>query len=49
MSDEQKIELLEKQVLELKKELKVIKVKVFEDENIWKEAIDRFGTGIAGW
>tara|TARA_B100000424_G_scaffold57337_1_gene41383 strand:- start:32096 stop:32242 length:147 start_codon:yes stop_codon:yes gene_type:complete len=48
MSDEQKIELLEKQVLELKKELEVIKVKVFEDENIWKEAVDRFGTGIAG-
>ncbi len=48
MSDEQKIELLEKQVLELKKELEIIKVKVFEDENIWKEAIDRFGTGIAG-
>ncbi len=48
MSDEQKIELLEKQVLELKKELEIIKVKVFEDENIWKEAVDRFGTGIAG-
>ena len=48
MSDEQKIELLEKQVLELKKELEVIKVKVFEDENIWKEAVDRFGIGIAG-
>ena len=48
MSDEQKIELLEKQVLELKKELELIKVKVFEDENIWNEAVDRFGTGIAG-
>ena len=48
MSDEQKIELLEKQVLELKKELEIIKVKVFEEEKIGKEAIDRFGTGIAG-
>ncbi len=48
MSDKEKIELLENKILELRKELEVIKVKVFEDENIWKEAIDRFGTGIAG-
>mgnify|MGYP001367231209 CR=1 FL=1 len=48
MSDKEKIELLENKILELRKELEVIKVKVFEDENIWKEAIDKFGIGIAG-
>ena len=48
MSDKERIKKLEKEVLEIKKELKIIKDKAFESEKIWEEALDRYGVGVAG-
>ena len=48
MSDKERIEKLEKEVLELKKELKIVKDKAFESDKLWEDAIDRFGEGVAG-
>ena len=48
MSDKEKIKKLEKEIIEIKKELKIVKKKAFESDKLWEDAIDRFGEGIAG-